>query len=327
MRRVRGVRRGKELCIHMQARPGEHKMTQKIGFVGLGAMGEGMSKNLVQGGFEVRGHDIDRDAVRRLQQAGGAPVASSAQAAQDADLLFVCVFDATQAEEVLFAEDGAVNTLPQGATVIMNTTVSPAQAQSLEARLRPSGHLYVDAPITGGKLGADQGTLTTIAAGSDAALAAADAAFRAVGKRVYRIGDAAGAASRVKMINQLLCGIHVAAACEGIALAARAGADPKVVYDVITHGAGNSFVFENFIPHVFARDYGPRGVVDIFTKDLGIALDTGHDLDFPLPVTAAALQQFLAAAAAGHGRADGISVVKIFEQLAGMDVAAAVKDH
>lgn len=300
-------------------------MTQNIGFIGLGAMGDGMSKSLIKAGFRVRGHDVDEAAVARLVQAGGTAASHAADAAADADLLIVCVFRASQAEHVLYGENGAVGALPRGATVVMNTTMSPAQAQALEARLAETGHLYVDAPVTGGKIGADEGTLTTIAAGSDAALTAAQPAFDAMGKKVYRAGTAAGAASTVKMINQMLCGIHVVAACEGIALAARAGADLNVVYDVITNGAGNSFVFEKFLPHVFKRDYAPRGVVEIFTKDLDIVLEAGHAHNFPLPMTALALQQFLAAAGAGYERQDGVSVVKIYEQLAGVDVAAAAE--
>ena len=127
------------------------------------------------------------------------------------------------------------------------------------------------------------------------------------------------------MINQLLVGTHVAAAAEAIALATRAGADPNVVFDVITHGAGNSVAFETRIPNILAGDYTPRGVVDIFIKDLGIVTETGKALRFPLPIASAALQQFLAASAAGHGGEDDGAVVKVYEELSGIDVAAAAR--
>jgi len=206
---------------------------------------------------------------------------------------------------------------------VMSTTMPPEQTRAIAARLAESGLLYVDAPITGGKEGADEGTLTVIASGSDAAMAAVDGAFRAMGNRVYRVGDAPGAASSVKMINQLLVGVHVVAAAEGIALAARAGADPKMVYEVITHGAGNSNAFQNRIPHILAGDFSPRGLLEIFIKDLGIVSDASRALRFPVPMASAALQQFLAAAAAGYSRSDGGAVVKVYEQLAGIDVAAS----
>ncbi|NKB57130.1 MAG: NAD-binding protein [Alphaproteobacteria bacterium] len=300
-------------------------MTAKtIGFIGLGAMGVGMSKKLLEAGYAVCGYDVDGDAMTKLVDAGGSAATSPALAAAEASLLIVCVFSADQAEAVLYGEEGAASTLAKGATVVMCTTMAPEHARAIATRLEETGHLFIDAPVTGGKRGADEGTLTVIASGSEAAMAAADGAFKAMGSRIYRVGDAPGAGSSVKMINQLLVGVHVAAAAEAVALAARAGADPSVVYDVITHGGGNSWAFETRVPNILARDYSPRGVVDIFTKDLGIVADAARSLKFPLPVASAALQQFLAAAAAGYGREDDCAVVKVYEQLAGIDVAACV---
>lgn len=295
---------------------------RSIGFIGLGAMGVGMSKNLLAAGHTVCGYDIDGDAMAKVVDAGGSAATSPALAAADASLLIVCVFSADQAERVLYGEEGAADALPDGATVVMCTTMAPEQSRRIGARLEAAGHPFVDAPVTGGKRGADEGTLTIIASGSDDAMATADIAFQAMGARVYRVGDAPGAASTVKMINQLLVGVHVVAAAEAVALAARAGADPKTVYDVITHGGGNSVAFESRVPFILSNDYAPRGVVDIFTKDLGIVADAARALKFPLPMASAALQQFLAAAAAGYGRNDDASVVKVYEQLAGIDVAA-----
>jgi len=298
---------------------------QKIGFIGLGAMGIGMSKNLLNAGFPVCGYDINADSMTALIDAGGIAAANPGLVAADVSLLIVCVFGADQAEEVLYGENGAAERLPKGSTVVMCTTMSPGQCRDMAARLETSGHMFVDAPVTGGKRGADQGTLTVIASGSDAAMAAAEGAFEAMGGKVYRVGDAPGAGSSVKMINQLLVGVHVVAAAEAMALATKAGADPQTVYDVITHGGGNSVVFESRVPYMLTEDYAPRGVVDIFIKDLGIVTDAARSLQFPLPLATAALQQFLSASAAGYGRSDDASVVKIYEQLAGVNVAEAAK--
>jgi len=142
-----------------------------------------------------------------------------------------------------------------------------------------------------------------------------------MGAKVAVCGDHAGPGSTVKMINQMMCGILVAATAEGLALAAKAGADPNIVYDVIKGGAARSFVWEDRVPDILARDYSPKGVVEIFTKDLGIALDGARAVSFPAPLTAAAMQQFLAAAAMGHSRASDAAVVKVYETLAGVDVA------
>jgi 3-hydroxyisobutyrate dehydrogenase len=217
--------------------------------------------------------------------------------------------------------------LPKGATVVLHTTGRPEDAVRFEARLAETGHLMVDAPVTGGKAGADAGTLTVIASGSDEALAAAEAAFKAMSTTIYRIGDRAGAASTVKMINQLLVGVHGVAMAEALALATRAGADPKVVYDVITHGVGNSVVFERLVPFVLARDFEPRGATEILVKDLGIVLEAAKEFSLPLPLAAAALQQYMAAVEQGFLRADFSSVVKVYEQSAGVDVAQAAQDR
>lgn len=300
---------------------------ETIGFIGLGAMGVGMSKNLLDAGYSVCGYDVDGDAMAKLVDAGGTAATSPALVAADVSLLIVCVFSAEQAEAALYGENGAAETLPKGVTVVMCTTMAPEQAREMAGRLEASGHLFIDAPVTGGKRGADDGTLTVIASGSDAAMAAADGAFKAMGGRIYRVGDVPGAGSTVKMINQLLVGVHVVAAAEAMALATKAGADPQTVYDVITHGGGNSVAFESRVPYILTEDYAPRGVVDIFVKDLGIVTDSARSLQFPLPVATAALQQFLSASAVGYGRSDDASVVKVYEQLSGIDVAAAANKN
>jgi len=300
-------------------------LSSKVGFIGLGAMGRYMARNLVRAGYPVRGYDVRREAVAQLVADGGAGADSPAQAAEGADLLVVVVFTAAQAEQVLFGEDGAVAALPHGAVVLMDTTMSPAQAAALEARLAATGHRLLDAPVTGGVTGADAGTLTFIVSGDPQALADARPAMEVMGGKIAVCGERAGPGSTVKMINQMMCGILVAATAEGIALAAKSGADPKVVYDVIKGGAARSFVWEDRVPDILARDYSPKGVVEIFTKDLGIALDGAREAQFPVPLTAAALQQFLAAAAMGHLRENDAAVVKVYEALAGVDVAAAAE--
>jgi 3-hydroxyisobutyrate dehydrogenase len=300
-------------------------MAQNIGFIGLGAMGDGMSKNLLRAGFTVRGFDVERPRIDRLVDAGGVGAGSTREAAEGADILVVLVFTAAQAEDVLFGPGGAVESLPRGATVVMHTTMAPGAVQTIEAKLAETGHLLLDAPITGGTVGADEGTLTIIVSGSEQAMDVVRPAFEAMGKKIAYCGAAIGAGSTVKMINQMMCGILVAATAEGISLAAKAGADPNIVYDVIASGAARSYVWESRVPTILARDFTPRGVVELFTKDLDIVLDAGKALNFPLPMTAMALQQFLAAAAMGHGRDDDGAVVKVYEQLTGVDVAAAAE--
>ena len=179
------------------------------------------------------------------------------------------------------------------------------------------GRHYLDAPISGGSVRAAEGALTILASGSPAAFAKARATLDALAAKVYELGDEAGAGAAFKMINQMLAGVHIAAASEAIAFAARQGLDIRKVYEVITASAGNSWMFENRVPHVLDGDYTPRSAVDIFVKDLGIIQDMARAAKFPVPVTAAALQMFLMASGAGMGRDDDASLARIYARMTG----------
>jgi 3-hydroxyisobutyrate dehydrogenase len=294
---------------------------KRIGFVGLGAMGQGQARNLAKAGFEVAGYDIDAERVASFAAAGGIAAASPAEAARGADLFIVLVFDAAQAEEVLFADNsGAVGALPAGVPVVLHTTGSADDARRVAARLAAAGHAMLDAPVTGGKSGADQGTLTVIVSGPDAAFETALPAFEAMGRRVTRVGTEAGQASTVKMINQLLVGVHTAATAEALTLAVKAGADPEKVVEVIVNGAGNSVAFAGRAPQILDRDFDVRGAISILVKDLGIVTDAGRRFAVPLPLASAALQQYLAAVAQGRGQDDLAALVKVYETAAGTTV-------
>jgi 3-hydroxyisobutyrate dehydrogenase len=294
---------------------------ERVGFVGLGSMGMGMAKSLLAKGFAVAGHDARREAAEALAAAGGRAAESPADAAKDAAILVVMVVNATQAEAVLFAERGAVETLPAGAVVMLSSTVPASAAAAISARLEKTHHLMLDAPVSGGTARAGDGTLTIMGSGPPAAFAKAGRALEAMASKVYRLGDIAGIGSTVKTVNQLLAGVHIAVAAEAMALGTRAGADPRQLFEVISNSAGASWMFGNRVPHMLDGDYAPKSAVDIFVKDLGLVLDTGRELRFPLPLAAAAHQLFLMAAAAGHGREDDAAVVKIYERIAGISVS------
>ncbi len=199
-------------------------------------------------------------------------------------------------------------------------TVPPAYARDLAARIEALGLLYLDAPISGGAVKAAAGQLSVMGSGSPEAFARAKPFLDVVAGKVFELGDEAGPGSTMKMVNQLLAGVHIATAMEALALGIKSGLDAKTVFDVITASAGNSWMFENRVPHVLDNDYAPKSAVDIFVKDLGIVLETGKREGFPLPVSAAAHQQFLAAKAMGLGREDDAAVIKVFAQLAGISL-------
>jgi L-threonate 2-dehydrogenase len=284
----------------------------RMAVIGLGSMGFGMATSLRRAGFEVTGCDVSADSVARFVADGGRGAKTPAEAAKNADIVVSVVVNAAQTEAILFGAGGVAETLAKGAVFISSATMDPDVARRLAKQLEATGRHYLDAPISGGAQRAAQGELTILASGSPAAFAKARPALDAMAAKLYELGDAAGQGAAFKMINQLLAGVHIAAAAEAMALGIKAGADPKVLYDVITNSAGNSWMFQNRAPHILAGDYLPRSAVNIFVKDLGIVLEAGRKSTFPLPLTAAAHQMFLMAAAAGHGREDDAAVIKIF---------------
>lgn len=285
-------------------------MSKNVGVIGLGAMGLGVARSLVRAGFRTHACDVRREVLEAFAAEGGIACATPEKLGAACDVVLVLVVNAQQVETVLLGEQGAAAAMRAGSVVIASSTVAPEFAESLAARLAQKGIGMIDAPVSGGAAKAATGEMTVMGAGSPADFAKVEDVLKAVAQKVYRLGDAPGAGSRVKMINQLLAGVHIAAAAEAMALGIRAGADPAVLYEVISNSAGSSWMFQNRVPHILAGDYTPLSAVNIFVKDLGIVLDTAKKSAFPLPLTATAHQMFLAAAAAGRGGEDDSSVVK-----------------
>ncbi len=284
----------------------------RAGVIGLGSMGWGVARSLLRAGFEVHACDVRRDVVERFAGEGGVAAGSPAEVGARADVVVVLVVNAEQTDQVLFGSGGATETLARGSVVIASATVAPEYAVGLGERLKALGLLTIDAPVSGGAAKAATGELSIMASGTPAAFDKAKPVLDAIAAKVYRLGNSPGMGSKVKMVNQLLAGVHIAAAAEAIALGIKAGADPNVVYEVICNSAGSSWMFQNRVPHILAGDYTPLSAVNIFVKDLGIVLDSAKRSSFPLPLTACAHQMLMMAAAAGHGLEDDAAVVKIF---------------
>lgn len=294
---------------------------QRIGFIGLGAMGAGMAASLVRAGSTVAGFDLRQAALEELVAAGGQRAASPRAAAEGAALLVVMVVNQAQVEDVLFGADGAAQALRRGATVMLSSTVPAGYVRELGERLDRHGLLLLDAPVSGGAVAAGKGELTIMASGSAEAFAAAERTLAACARQVHRLGPMPGIGSMVKAVNQLLAGIHVVSAAEGMAFGVALGADPKVLYEVIRGAAGVSWMFDNRVPHMLDDDYTPRSAVDIWVKDLGLVLDSAKALKMPLPVAAAAYQVVMMAAAQGLGPIDDAAFVKVYESFTGKRIA------
>lgn len=284
-----------------------------VGVIGLGSMGIGAAQSCIRAGLATWGVDLNPIARQTLKESGACGVAASALAfAEQLDALLILVVDAQQVREVLFSQQGVARHLRPGTGVMVSSTISASDAQEIATALAAYSLEMLDAPVSGGAIKAASGEMTVMASGSQLAFARLDPVLKAVAAKVYHIGEQIGLGSTVKMIHQLLAGVHIAAGAEAMALAARAGIDLELMYQVVTHAAGNSWMFENRMRHVVDGDYSARSAVDIFVKDLGMVTDTAKSLHFPLPLASTALNMFTTASTAGYGKEDDSAVIKIF---------------
>lgn len=215
-------------------------MKRRACVIGLGSMGYGAAASLLRAGFEVRGVDVRDDVLERFAREGGRAERSAAAGAREAEAVLTFVVNAAQTEAVLFGDDGAAAALARGAVVIACATVPPLEAERLAMRISAQALLALDAPVSGGPIKAAEGALTVMGSGSAAAFDKAEPFLKAIAAKVYRLGDKPGIGSRVKMVNQLLAGVHIAAAAEAMALGMRAGLDPQQLFEVISDSAGSS---------------------------------------------------------------------------------------
>ncbi len=300
----------------------------QVGVIGLGAMGMGAALSCLRAGLATTGCDLRDAAQAEFRAAGGGACARADELPQGTQAVVLLVVNAAQTETALFGPQGCVPRLAPGAVVISSATMAPAEARALAARAEAAGLLYLDAPVSGGAAKAAAGEMTVMASGSAAAFAAARSVLDAIAGKVWTLGDAVGIGATVKVVHQLLAGVHIAVAAEAMALGIRAGADPRQLYDVVTSAAGNSWMFENRMARVLEGDDARRAdgarpvqsAVDIFVKDLGLVAALARELDQPVPIAVQAQQLFTAASAMGHGRADDGFVIRVFSALTGIEL-------
>jgi putative dehydrogenase len=298
----------------------ENEMTtakHKVAAIGLGSMGYGIAISAVRGGHEVWGVDINADQMARFVGDGGQSGDLEAVADQ-LDTVIVAVLNAAQTEAVLFGAEGIVPKLKDGAAVLSCATVPPEFAKDMAARCGQHGVLYLDAPISGGSVKAANGALSIMAAGTPQTFAALAPVLDSIAETVFELGDAVGAGSAMKAVNQLLAGVHIATMAEALTFGMTQGVTPDKFIEVISKCAGTSWMLENRAPHIAAGDFTPHSSVNIWPKDLGIVLDIAKNAQFSAPITAAALQQFVAAAGMGLGAEDDAAVAKVYARNAGL---------
>jgi 3-hydroxyisobutyrate dehydrogenase len=290
---------------------------QTIAFVGLGSMGLPMATNLVKAGYAVHGFDTRPEAMDTLAAAGGIRAETLTAACQGADALILMVVNAAQARTVLI-EAGALAALPSGAHVCLMATCQPDAVAALESEVSAGGKQLIDCPVSGGVVGAKSATLTIMVGAPQENFETVAPILRAMGDKLYHCGPKVGHGAIVKAINQLLCGVHLAAAAEALALGDKAGVDLSKLLEIVSGSAASSWMLKDRGPRMLMETPPVTSAVDIFVKDLGIVLSAGRSAGMGLPLAAAAHQMFLAESGSGNGLADDSQVIAGYRRLNGI---------
>jgi 3-hydroxyisobutyrate dehydrogenase-like beta-hydroxyacid dehydrogenase len=274
-----------------------------------------MATRLAEAGFELKVFDVVAERASPLVELGAASAASPREAAEGSKALVLMVANAAQANGVLFGEGGVAGALPEGAAVVVMSTIGPEAVRELDQELAGRGLRTLDAPVSGGVARAERGDLLIMAGGPQDLFEELRPVLEAMGSSVVHCGPRVGDGQAVKLVNQLLCGVHIAAAAEALAYAESLGLDPRFVFETIRHGAANSFMLEDRGERMLQEEYvPPKSALDIFVKDMGLVGKAAEERGFEAPLAAAALEMYLAGRDAGLGAEDDSGVIRVFRR-------------
>ena len=294
----------------------------RVGWLGLGAMGLPMARRLIDASHDVSAYDPVPVAREAFVAAGGRVASTAADAADGAELVFVTVATPDQATAALFDADGAAAALTAGATVVVMSTIGPPSGRELADRLAPTGVELLDAPMSGGVARAERGDLVVMVGGPRERFERCRPFLDQLGTTVAYVGENIGDGQALKLVNQLLAGVHIAAAAEALGLAAALGLNPRAAWEVVRHGAAGSFMLGDRGARMLDAEFEPvRSALDIFVKDMGLVVSAAKSRKLPTPLAAAAEQLYLAGAAEGLGRRDDSSLVMLYERWSGKTVS------
>ncbi|MCC7007975.1 MAG: NAD(P)-dependent oxidoreductase [Acidobacteria bacterium] len=292
-----------------------------VGFIGLGIMGGPMARNLIKAGFSLVVHSRTRASAEALAPLGATLAGSPAEVARRADMVVTMVPDSPDVELVADGPDGIFTGARPGLIVADMSTISPAVTRDLAGRAAAAGCHWLDAPVSGGELGAINGTLTIMIGGESSAVERARPVFRAMGSRVTHIGPS-GHGQTAKLCNQILAAVNLLAACEALVLGAKAGLDLEKLHEALTGGAANSWAFQHLGAKILARDFAPAFKVRLQQKDLRLVSETARELNVPTFAAELVQQLLRALEVRGESEQGTQSLVTLLEQLAGTSVAA-----
>jgi 2-hydroxy-3-oxopropionate reductase len=293
---------------------------KKVGFIGLGNMGKNMASNLLKKGFDVKVYDLRQEAINEMVKKGAAAAVSLKDVGADRDIVFVMVLNFKQVQSATLGDEGVINGMKPGSTLIITSTIAPSETLSIAEYAASRGVNMLDSPVSGGMNGASAGTLVMMVSGEDAVYEECKDALFAVGSNTVKVGDKIGMGQTVKAVNQLLVSVHTAAVGEAMVLSQKAGVDPELLIDIISKSVGASYVFSLKAPQILDRDFSNKGALDIQIKDLDICLKMGREMDVPLFLSAVSRELFLMAEGMGYGREDYCAVTKVYENAAKVEV-------
>jgi len=299
-------------------------MSNSVGFIGLGIMGQGMARNLLKAGLDVRVWNRTASRMGPLVEAGASAGQSPADVAAKCDIIITCVSDTPDVEEVILGEQGVIHGARAGALVIDCSTISPQTTKEIAARLALRQVKMLDAPISGGSEGAAKGTLSIMVGGEPSQFERALPVFQAMGKTITHVGDT-GAGQTVKLVNQILVVVTMLAVGEGLLFAQAGGLDLQKTLSAVSGGAAGSWMLSNRGPQVVERDWRPGFTIDLQQKDLRLVLEAADQLGVPIPGTSLVFQLYRTLQQQGLGEQGNHALVKALENLAGFEIGPASK--
>jgi 2-hydroxy-3-oxopropionate reductase len=291
-----------------------------VGFVGLGTMGREMALNLLKAGYAVRAYDVRKEAVDDLVPHGATGAEGPADAARDADIVISMLPDTPQVEEIVYGEAGLLASPPRGRIVVDMSTISPVAVRRMHADLKAAGVAFLDAPVSGGPVGAKNASLSIMVGGDRDAFLRAEPYFRAMGTTITHVGEA-GAGQTVKLCNQLVCAINLQAICEALALGRASGVDLEQLRNVLLGGSAASWMLDKLGPAMIAGDPSAGFRIDLMLKDLRLVQEQALSLHVPLPATALVTSQYVEARAHGEGTNGNQALFRVYDRMTNQTAA------
>ncbi len=292
---------------------------QRIGFIGLGVMGKPMSRNLLKAGYPVVAYDLNQTALQEVAAAGATAGSSPAQVAREVDVVITMLPNSPQVKEVILGKGGVLEGAKPGLIIIDMSSIVPQASREIAAKAAELGVEMLEAPVSGGEPKAVDGTLSIMVGGKQAVLDRCHEILAKLGRSIVLCGET-GAGNTTKLVNQIIVALNIAAVSEAMALGTKAGVDPELIYQAIRGGLAGSTVLDAKVPLMLAGNFKPGFKIDLHIKDLANAIDTGHEIGVPLPLTAQVMEILQSLKVDGQGQSDHSAIVQFYEKLARIEV-------